>query len=178
MDELPGQDSFLQGPLTCRLPSASLARCSLLHEPSTAGPCCGCRAGSGSCPQGGQAEVPPHRPPTAVPFSLPPGPAPRAVSPSWASHCLAGCPEEPATESPRRAAQRPGGWEVKERPRKGCPWVPQRLGDQLQRTYFSIRPIQGNSETPSLCSEGLYSFREDPAEPAWGKQRQGSCSLC
>ena len=96
-----GPRNFLQEPLTRRLPSASQAPCSLFPHPGQPGPDGGGRLG---CRAGGQAELPPQ-----LPHSLPPGPAPRAVSPSWASCCLAGCPEEPATEPPHRAAQRPGG---------------------------------------------------------------------
>lgn len=122
-------------------------------HPVQPGPTVGAELAVDPAPKGARPELPSPHPHPSHPCSLvpsPPGPAPRAVSPSWASCCLAGCPEEPATEPPHRAAWRPGGgepstessWAVEERPRKGCPWVLQRPGEQLRKTLLSIPPSQ------------------------------------
>lgn len=139
------------------LPSAALACYPCFMHPAQPGPAAGAKLAVGPAPMGTTQSSHPLPPlPCPFPGSLLPGPAPRAVSPSWASRCLAGCPEEPATEPPHHAAQRPGAgkpstestWEVEDRPREGCPWVLQRLEDQLQRTYLPSPSSQGISGDP------------------------------
>lgn len=115
-DELPGQNGRARGT------SCTDSTCSLpLAKPGLPSPASRTQYSQAALrvlswrwvlpPRGpGPSSHPPPLPlPPPLPRSLPPGLAPRAVSPSWASCCLAGCPEEPATEPPHRAAQRPGG---------------------------------------------------------------------
>lgn len=161
-----GSRNFLQGPLTCSLPLASPGL--LCPAPRT--------QHSRGLPWvlSWRWVLPPWGPgrartplplPRPLPPSFPAGPAPRAVSLSWASRCLAGCPEEPATEPPHRAAQGPGGGEPftessgkAERPREGWPCVPQRLRDPLRKTLLSIPPSPGISGNGRFALRGLHSF--------------------